>query len=363
MAGTIRNRGKGRWQVQVYAGRGPDGRERRVARTIRGSERDAGRALAKLVTEVDAGRIRPHDRLTVAELMDRWIAAEEPDWSPSTLATNTQQARDHVTAHIGAIPIDKLRPSDVDQLYAVWRRTLAPSTVDRIASSVLGPALNRAVRWQLIAQSPAHGRDRPRDDPEVVPPTPGQVRALIRAAEPWFACLLRIAASTGARRGSLAALRWRTVDLDEGTARFERALVGRHEKANKGRRAFTASLSTGDVAVLTAHRARMAERALADGRTLGPGSFVWSPDPACAVPYWPSSISRELARTRGKAQVEVHLHGLKHFAVTQMLTAGVPVHVVAQRTGTSPATLQRVYAHWIPAADRHAAEVMDALLG
>jgi hypothetical protein len=54
---------------------------------------------------------------------------------------------------------------------------------------------------------------------------------------------------------------------------------------------------------------------------------------------------------------------LKHFAVTQMLTAGVPVHVVAQRTGTTAATLQRVYAHWIPAADRGAAEVMDRLLG
>ena len=44
MRGTIRARGKGRWQVQVYAGRSPDGREKRVARTIRGTRKDAERA-------------------------------------------------------------------------------------------------------------------------------------------------------------------------------------------------------------------------------------------------------------------------------------------------------------------------------
>lgn len=364
--GTIRQRGEGRWQVQVYAGRRPDGTERRVARTIHGTRRDAETALAALITEVDAGRnARPGERLTLAQLLDRWLHQGAPDWSPATLATNTQHAHAYIVPHLGDVPIDRLRPADIDGLYATLRATLSAATVAKVHRSILNPALNRAVRWQLIATNPAAGtRIPPADDQQITPPTVDQVRALIANAAPWFAAYLRIAASTGARRGTLTALRWGTVDLDERTVRFERAVtVGQHEKANKGRRAFTATLSDGDAQALAAHRQAMLERAASVRARLGGDRYVWSPDPDSSGPYWPTSISREFARTRTRAKVDgVTLHGLKHFAVTQMLTAGVPVHVVAQRTGTTAGTLQRVYAHWIPAADAGAAEVMDGLL-
>lgn len=364
MKGSKRYRA-GAWRLTVQNG------PHRIYRTVRApdnrtGERIADEALAALVTEVRAGR-HPHTgRPTVAQLLDRWLEQGRPDWSPATYATNRQHAHTYITPHIGTMRVDRLRPADIDRLYATLRTHLSAATVAKVHRSVLGPALNRAVRWGWTTTNPAAGARLPdQDDHEITPPTPTQVRALINAAEPWYAALLRIAASTGARRGTLTALRWQTVDLEQGTARFERAVtVGQVEKANKGRRAFTATLSAGDVRALTHHRSSMTERALACGVRLDAAAYVWSPAPDCSTPYWPSSISREFAATRRRAKVDgVTLHGLRHFAVTQMLTSGISPHVVSQRVGMSTATMFRVYAHWVPRADQEAASVMDRLLG
>lgn len=83
MRGTVRARGKNTWQVQVYAGHHPDGRERRVARTIHGTRRQADEALRDLIREVETGRHRT-DNPTVTELAEQWYATRDADWSPGT---------------------------------------------------------------------------------------------------------------------------------------------------------------------------------------------------------------------------------------------------------------------------------------
>ena len=53
MAGSMRQRGNG-WQLRVHAGRDVStGRKRYMERTLRGSKREASKALAAMVTEVD----------------------------------------------------------------------------------------------------------------------------------------------------------------------------------------------------------------------------------------------------------------------------------------------------------------------
>lgn len=70
MRGTIRARGKGRWQVQVYAGRDHrTGKERRVARTIHGTRSGADHALRQLIREVEAGQHRGDD---IHDIKETW---------------------------------------------------------------------------------------------------------------------------------------------------------------------------------------------------------------------------------------------------------------------------------------------------
>jgi hypothetical protein len=46
-----------------------------------------------------------------------------------------------------------------------------------------------------------------------------------------------------------------------------------------------------------------------------------------------------------------------------MLMNGIPVSVVAERLGCTEANVLRTYRHFIPGSDRHAADLMDRLLG
>ena len=75
---------------------------------------------------------------------------------------------------------------------------------------------------------------------------------------------------------------------------------------------------------------------------------------------WPSHAWLRFSR---KAGVEgVRLHDLRHTAASQMLMAGVPLSIVAERLGCTEANILRTYRHFIPGSDRGAADLMDQLL-
>ena len=59
----------------------------------------------------------------------------------------------------------------------------------------------------------------------------------------------------------------------------------------------------------------------------------------------------------------VRLHDLRHLHATQLLAAGIPVRTVSGRLGHANAsTTLNVYAHFLEASDREAADVMGGLL-
>jgi integrase/recombinase XerD len=89
--------------------------------------------------------------------------------------------------------------------------------------------LNGLFRWLYlegeIEENPMTRVARPRrprpEDVDVVTVTPAEVEKMLLACEGWqeFLCL-SVLAYTGARRASASKLRWRDVDLVEGTIRF-----------------------------------------------------------------------------------------------------------------------------------------------
>ena len=198
------------------------------APNTRRGRQQAETELAKLVTEVEARRTLPSSGVTVDQLMERWVAHRRPGWeerSPGQPDATLARIRNHITPKLGSVALDRLRPVDVDNLYASWRAAgMAESTVRRM-HAILHAALDQAVRWDLIVSNPA---DR------VEPPKPGKSRrkappdellqAILAAAGDDMICYLRIAAVTGARRGQMVALRWREFDLDRSTVTFTTAL-------------------------------------------------------------------------------------------------------------------------------------------
>ena len=192
------------------------------------------------------------------------------------------------------------------------------------------------------------------------------IRAVQELTTPDFAVFVQLAATVGARRGTLVALRWGDVDLGRGTIIFSRSIAesreGTVEKGTKADRSYAVTLGPDTKAELVGHADRAKERAAEVGVTFGPRSFVFSDDGGAShwSLAWPSHAWERYSARAGI--VRLRLHDLRHTAASQMLMAGVPISVVAERLGCSEGNILRTYRHYIPGSDQEAAELMDRLL-
>ncbi len=361
------------WEVRVYAGQDPEtGKKRWVSKTVRTSKRDAQRVLTKLLSEVDAGSHSGPDA-TMADLFQRWQEANRPKWSPSTVDAYAIYIRRHLVPGLGSVLVRHVRSADLDAFYGrLLVEGLSGSSVAK-CHGIVHRALAQAVRWGWVPVNVADAASPPRaETPDLAPPDPEQVRRMLAAVverQPMFATFLAVAAATGARRGEVCALRWSDLQLgDEPSVTIGRALVhGQHqihERATKTRRVRRVALDPATAAVLAAHKRRCKEAAFACGVRLAPDAFLFSTDPAFQIAWRPDGVTQRFSRLRAQLGIEgVRLHDLRHLVATYLLSSGVDVRTVAGRLGHARAsTTLDVYSHFMPAADRAAAELLGKML-
>jgi len=378
--GSVRQRAPGSWELRVHTGRDPlTGRKRYAHRTVNGTKREAQAALARLVTEVGDGAHAPEREGTVGELLERWFAHGEADWSPTVVRSYRSIINRVILPRFGATPLRKLRAADIDAFYAELRKRggahaapLAAASVRRI-HSVLRRALAQGVKWGLLIANPAANASPPREPHrEASVPTARDVGRLIKAAQtvnPDLSCFLRLAAVTGARRGELCGLKWGDVDFRSRRLLIERSVVlgpegALFEKQTKAHASRRIGLDTGTVELLRFHRSRCKQAAVAAGAILSDDTYVFSHDVANRAPWRPDYVTLAFTRVRDELRLKVRLHDLRHFAATNMLVSGHDVRTVSGRLGhADAATTLGVYAHFMESADKDAAEFMGELLG
>jgi integrase len=222
----------GAWRLEVDAGTDPvTGRRRRLNRTVRApnnkrGERQADTELAKLVVEARAQLTLPSTGVTTEELVERYIVSRSTRWAPGAADATRRRVAQHITPHIGAVAIERLRPIDVEHWHATLRAAgVSEGSIGRV-HDILRAALNWGERLELIGRNPAVKVDRPRGTkPVITPPAPADIVRMIAEASVSLALFLRLAALTGARRGQLCGLHWSDVDLDAATIRWTRSLA------------------------------------------------------------------------------------------------------------------------------------------
>jgi hypothetical protein len=129
------------------------------------------------------------------------------------------------------------------------------------------------------------------------------------------------------------------------------------EKDTKTHQQRRVTLDPETVAVLAEHFERAAERAASIGAALLPGTFVFSNAPDCRTPLVPGSVSQRYSRMAGRLGIDTHLHALRHYSATELISAGVDARTVAGRLGHRGGgnTTLRVYAAWVAESDQRAA--------
>ncbi|MEN3320655.1 MAG: integrase [Mycobacterium sp.] len=404
--GRIEQRGD-TLRVIVYAGLDPvTGRRSYRRETIQGTDsavyKRAQKAVTRLSAEVDKLRA-PTSSVSFSHTIDEWLRTA--DIETSTRDGYVGYVERVIRPKLGTIAVNKLSARDLETLYALLRRCrtrcdgspfiehttddahdcvkaeckphtckpMAASTVRQI-HSIISSALNAAVRWEWIDSNPAKVAQRPKQKPpEPDPPSAADAARLIDRAfemsEDW-GTLVWLVMTTGIRRAEVAGLRWSRVDLDAEVVEIRRSYVmskGKgKEKDTKTHQMRRIALDSETVAVLRDHKEWCRAELAKVGTKLTDDMFVFmsARKTNAAEPYSPDAISRRYKNMAAKLGVNTHIHALRHFSATELLTAGVDLRTVAGRLGHGGggATTLRVYAAWVTAADRKAAEILGSRL-
>jgi hypothetical protein len=116
---------------------------------VRGTKREAQRAMAKLVAEVDDGRHVPAAKRTFGEPLDQWLEVKASTVEESTIEDYRFYVARYIKPALGHLTLDRIRTIDLDRFYACLRageqsgRPLSARTV-RLCHTVVRQALDQA---------------------------------------------------------------------------------------------------------------------------------------------------------------------------------------------------------------------------
>lgn len=420
--GSIRRRGNS-YQVRVYAGIDPvTGRANYLTQSA-SSQKEADKALRRLAAEVDEQR-NARTKATLTTAVDAWLRIHEAEANtlrgyeanarrhikPALGSVPLGKITPHLLEEfyadlrrcrarcdgrptidhrvdgehecqgmrhrnpVGRPPAGGHRNHDCSKLRCEVVacpphvcKPLAASTIRDIHFTI-SAALAAAVRWEWIKSNPATVARKPRKPaPEPQPPTPEQAAQIVEAAwrqdEDWgtFVWLTMV---TGMRRAELLGLRWRHIHLERAVLEIRRNYVwvrGRAvDKDTKTHRMRRIALDPDTVELLAAHRLRYEAAARSIKAEPNEDAFVFTHQVAHDRPYSPDWVTHRYANMCAKLGIDSHLHAMRHYTATELLTAGVDLRTVAGRLGHAGGgtTTLRVYAAWVDASDRQAAKIL-----
>ncbi|HTK67517.1 MAG TPA: tyrosine-type recombinase/integrase [Pseudonocardia sp.] len=424
--GSIDQRGNS-FRVRVYAGDDPlTGRALYLTESAP-SEREAEKLRIKLLADIDAKR-NNRTRATLGTAIDKWLSIHEveattlegyrgyiervirPALGSAPISDVTVQvleelygdlrrcskrcrrgapAVDHRTAMPHECRVVKhKRPPGRPRVGAVHDCSVAGCTVVecpphvcrpmgasgiRQVHWVLSSVLAAAVRWDWIKSNPAEVAKKPRKPaPDPDPPSTVDAARIVEAAwqitDDWgmFVWLVFV---TGMRRAEVIALRWSNLDLDTGVLTIRRnwvSLPGTRgvEKDTKTHQTRRLALDETTVELLREHRARYDADMCELEQPVSEAAYVFSYEPMRDRPYNPSGVTHKFVRMCEKLGIDSHLHALRHYSATALLTAGVDLRTVAGRLGHGGggSTTLRDYAAFVGDADRQAASILGSRL-
>lgn len=385
--------------LRYYVESPENGQRRRVNTTVHvGTDKEAKRELRRLLTQADQGTHVDPKKMTVGEWADTWISVHaNQSVSAKTLERYTELLNLHVKPHMGSHALQKLSTIHIDNLYAKLRvegkrsRKLSQESATAAEPSglseqtilhvhrVLSRLLSVAVKKRLLARNPAEDATAPRpkarkgtgDSKKIEALDRVQLRVLVTglSGKDLFT-LVAVAAGTGMRRGELLGLRWSDIDFEQGKIRIQqsveqtRAGIQFKEPKNSSSKR-TIGIDRGLTDLLGSLRKGQADLLKKFGAEFPPDALLFPKDPLePKSPMKPEHVSKKFAVAAKQGGFpNLRFHDLRHTHATLLLTAGVPVNVVATRLGHStPVVTLTVYGHVIRQAEEQAVAVSGTFL-
>ncbi len=391
-AGSVFQRKDGRWVAQIDLGWINGKRTRKLC--YGATRKDAQDQLTRALADLQNGLPLVREKQTVGNYLSWWLEeVVKRKNRPSTYRSYEQLVRLHLEPTLGKTPLLKLTTQQVRTLLNQKQDAGLGSRTVQYIHAVLRKALNLALKDQLVIRNVAALVDPPRVvAKEVHPLTPKEARAFLTAIQTdRLEALYAVAIALGLRQGEALALRWRDIDLEQGSLRVRYALQRFRPKAKdaeneekpptqihlvepktrKSRR--TIDLPQVTLSALAAHHMRqIEERKLAgtawrvptvhcEGREEPVDDFVFTT--GIGTPLEGRNVTKRFQLILKNCKIASHrFHDLRHTAATLLAVQGVHPKAIQAVLGWDQVAMVDRYAHFVDEMRKDAATKMDAIL-
>jgi integrase len=363
MRGSLTKRGKESWRYRFDGNRHLDGNRKVISGTIRSTTKKAAEEeLRAIMAKHDKGDFVGPNKRTLKEYFEHWLPVIKPSVAPKTFEAYEQKVKKNIIPLLGRIRLQSLELQQIEEAYSKMltggrddgKGGLAPKTIRNI-HGILSHALGKAVRWKYITNNPATGATLPKAErKELQVLTKEDLAILLHELEGRRIYMpVLIAATTGMRRGEILALKWSSINLEEGWLRVVQSLEQTKEglrlkdvKTKHGRRKI--SLPPITVQAFRAHMTQQSEELLRLGVGRANDALVFTKlNGEMRNPWGFSDDFSTFVRNLDIPYVS--LHGLRHTHISHLLEDGYPIKTVSSRAGHASVSITLdVYGHLLP---------------
>lgn len=366
------------YDIVFDAGRDPVTGKRKQ-KWLRGfnTKKDAEKALAQAIAEVERGTYLEPVKITVGEYLRYWLDHVRHKVAPKTVDGYANIIEKHLVPALGSILLCKLQPLHLQRYYEQslregrkdTKKSLGPGLSTQTVlhhHRVLHSALEQAVKWQLVARNVADAVEPPRPQrgtPAAV--TEEEALAVLDALRDTYAYTpVLLALGTGMRMGEILGLRWQDADLNAGVLYLRQT----YQKAG-GEYIFRPAAKTKGsirpvpvppfvVRELKAHRKQQLEWKLKAGSAWQDFDLICTMQDG--TPIKPTTLSKYFGTVARSLGLRMKFHDLRHAHATLLLKWGVHPKIVAERLGHSTTRLTLdTYSHVTPTMQDEAVKLLE----
>ncbi|MBO7275892.1 MAG: site-specific integrase [Clostridia bacterium] len=356
------------YQIVVESERDPvSGKRERRYKTVKGTKKEAELVKRKLINEVESGGVVTQSAIKLGDWLDEWLKLYLPNIEATTRTGYRDKIDNMIKPYLGKIQLKALKTENIQSwINELNGKGLAPKSI-RNAFNNLNAALKKAVVLRKLSHNPCEGAVLPklkRYQAKVYNAT--QVNNLLNlASDTDFYLALVIILTTGLRRGEIAALKWKHIDLTNKVIHIRENMVKAGvqilEKSPKSESGIRDIPIGDDVAELLfeAQKQYFIDREDPCFRDLG--YVIHKKD---GTPYRPDALTRKWARfLEANNLPKIRLHDLRHTHATLLIQAGVNPKVVQERLGHADVTITlNTYTHVMPDMAKDAANKIENII-
>jgi integrase len=225
--GQIIPKGKDRWLVRIFLGRGADGKRRYANQVVEGNKTKAQKYLIGKLREQDLGIFVEGSGQLVREHMEEWLSIVRNRVTPQTWESYSKLANKHLLPHLGEKKLTDVKMHHVQEVVdSLSAANLSPRTVQYVRA-VMSMAFRRAIEQNKLLRNPCEFVVLPKQvkkEKKVLSPDQAK-RFLQEARGHRHGIIFEFALVTGMRPEEYLALGWSDIDFETGTARVRRVLI------------------------------------------------------------------------------------------------------------------------------------------